>query len=113
MLRRPGPAPIPPRLRRTDQCGGYREPDPHLRSLIPGEWRWSAVAQLADAAVSEAPSVAALLATAVEALGGTEREGQERMAAAVERALRTGEHLAVQAGTGTGKSLPYLVPAIP
>ncbi|MDF2976693.1 MAG: helicase c2 [Actinomycetospora sp.] len=34
------------------------------------------------------------------------------MAAAVERALRTGEHLAVQAGTGTGKSLAYLVPAI-
>src|SRR4051794_35127714 len=34
------------------------------------------------------------------------------MAGAVERALRTGEHLAVQAGTGTGKSLAYLVPAI-
>jgi ATP-dependent DNA helicase DinG len=70
------------------------------------------VAQLADAAVSEAPSVADLLATAVEALGGAEREGQEHMAAAVERSLRTGEHLAVQAGTGTGKSLAYLVPAI-
>ncbi len=38
--------------------------------------------------------------------------GQQEMAAAVERALRTGEHLAVQAGTGTGKSLAYLVPAI-
>ncbi len=70
------------------------------------------MAQLADAAVSEAPSVAALLANAVGALGGSEREGQQRMAAAVERALRTGEHLAVQAGTGTGKSLAYLVPAI-
>jgi ATP-dependent DNA helicase DinG len=70
------------------------------------------VAQLADAAVSEAPSVADLLATAVAALGGSEREGQQDMAAAVERALRTGEHLAVQAGTGTGKSLAYLVPAI-
>ncbi|WP_239563378.1 ATP-dependent DNA helicase [Saccharothrix algeriensis] len=34
------------------------------------------------------------------------------MAEAVERAIRTGEHLAVQAGTGTGKSLAYLVPAI-
>nr|WP_081789822.1 ATP-dependent DNA helicase [Kutzneria albida] len=34
------------------------------------------------------------------------------MAQAVERAIRTGEHLAVQAGTGTGKSLAYLVPAI-
>jgi ATP-dependent DNA helicase DinG len=70
------------------------------------------VAQLADAAVTEAPSVADLLATAVTALGGSEREGQQDMAAAVERALRTGEHLAVQAGTGTGKSLAYLVPAI-
>ena len=70
------------------------------------------MAQLADAAVSEAPSVADLLAKAVEALGGTERTGQQEMAAAVERALRTGEHLAVQAGTGTGKSLAYLVPAI-
>ncbi len=34
------------------------------------------------------------------------------MAEAVERAIRTGEHLAVQAGTGTGKSMAYLVPAI-
>src|SRR4051794_28003193 len=34
------------------------------------------------------------------------------MADAVGRAIRTGEHLAVQAGTGTGKSLAYLVPAI-
>src|SRR5579875_98293 len=34
------------------------------------------------------------------------------MAAAVTRAFQTGEHLAVQAGTGTGKSLAYLVPAI-
>ena len=34
------------------------------------------------------------------------------MAAAVEQAAETGEHLLVQAGTGTGKSLAYLVPAI-
>jgi len=34
------------------------------------------------------------------------------MAEAVARAFATGEHLAVQAGTGTGKSLAYLVPAI-
>jgi ATP-dependent DNA helicase DinG len=34
------------------------------------------------------------------------------MAQAVARAFDTGEHLAVQAGTGTGKSLAYLVPAI-
>ncbi|MET0455281.1 MAG: ATP-dependent DNA helicase [Mycobacterium sp.] len=34
------------------------------------------------------------------------------MAEAVDHAFETGEHLAVQAGTGTGKSLAYLVPSI-
>ncbi|HTY26905.1 MAG TPA: ATP-dependent DNA helicase [Mycobacterium sp.] len=58
------------------------------------------------------PPVAELLATAVAALGGSQRPGQVAMAEAVAHALETGEHLAVQAGTGTGKSLAYLVPAI-
>ncbi|OSC30680.1 ATP-dependent helicase [Mycobacterium vulneris] len=53
-----------------------------------------------------------LLAIAVAALGGSERGGQQEMAAAVARAFATEEHLVVQAGTGTGKSLAYLVPAI-
>jgi ATP-dependent DNA helicase DinG len=66
----------------------------------------------ATTAVTGPPSVAALLEAAVSALGGSRREGQGDMATAVERALRTGEHLAVQAGTGTGKSLAYLVPAV-
>jgi ATP-dependent DNA helicase DinG len=57
-------------------------------------------------------SVPELLAVAVAALGGSERPGQAAMATAVERAFETGEHLVVQAGTGTGKSLAYLVPAI-
>ena len=34
------------------------------------------------------------------------------MAEAVRHSIETGEHLAVQAGTGTGKSLAYLVPAV-
>ncbi len=51
-----------------------------------------------------------LLGAAVAALGGSERPGQQEMAAAVERAARDDEHLMVQAGTGTGKSLAYLVP---
>ena len=46
------------------------------------------------------------------ALGGSERSGQIAMAEAVAHAFESGEHLAVQAGTGTGKSLAYLVPAI-
>jgi len=57
-------------------------------------------------------SVPELLATAVAALGGSERGGQQEMAAAVAQAFATDEHLVVQAGTGTGKSLAYLVPAI-
>jgi ATP-dependent DNA helicase DinG len=55
--------------------------------------------------------LAALLAAAVAGIGGAERPGQVTMAQAVQRAIETGEHLAVQAGTGTGKSLAYLVPA--
>ncbi len=57
-------------------------------------------------------SVPELLATAVAALGGSERPGQVDMATAVAHAFEAGEHLVVQAGTGTGKSLAYLVPAI-
>ncbi|KQY06476.1 ATP-dependent helicase [Mycobacterium sp. Root135] len=53
-----------------------------------------------------------LLDKAVTALGGTERSGQIEMAEAVDHAFESGEHLAVQAGTGTGKSLAYLVPSI-
>ncbi len=61
---------------------------------------------------TDLPGVTELLATAVGAVGGTERPGQVAMAEAVARAIRTGDHLAVQAGTGTGKSLAYLVPAL-
>lgn len=57
-------------------------------------------------------SVPELLAMAVAALGGSERRGQLEMATAVAQAFETGQHLVVQAGTGTGKSLAYLVPAI-
>jgi len=57
-------------------------------------------------------SVPDLLAIAVAAIGGSERSGQQEMAAAVAQAFETGEHLVVQAGTGTGKSLAYLIPAI-
>ncbi|NUT48105.1 MAG: ATP-dependent DNA helicase [Saccharothrix sp.] len=63
-------------------------------------------------ATTAIPDTRTLLAVAVEAVGGAERQGQVDMAEAVERAIRTGEHLAVQAGTGTGKSLAYLVPAL-
>jgi ATP-dependent DNA helicase DinG len=45
-------------------------------------------------------------------LGGQERSGQVEMAQAVGEALTEHRHLVVQAGTGTGKSLAYLVPAL-
>ena len=61
---------------------------------------------------TELPGVAELLEAAVTAVGGQRREGQDAMAQAVRKALVSGEHVAVQAGTGTGKSLAYLVPAI-
>lgn len=44
--------------------------------------------------------------------GGEDRPGQEAMADAVGSALASGRHLIVQAGTGTGKSLAYLVPVV-
>jgi ATP-dependent DNA helicase DinG len=40
------------------------------------------------------------------------REGQLQMAEAVESALADKKHVIVEAGTGTGKTLAYLVPAI-
>src|SRR4051794_41971084 len=58
------------------------------------------------------PSLPELLHAAVTAVGGTERPGQVTMAEAVAEAIDDGSHLLVQAGTGTGKSLGYLVPAL-
>ncbi|MFC7302668.1 ATP-dependent DNA helicase [Streptomyces monticola] len=58
------------------------------------------------------PSLPELLHAAVTAVGGTERPGQVTMAESVAEAIDGGSHLLVQAGTGTGKSLGYLVPAL-
>jgi ATP-dependent DNA helicase DinG len=65
----------------------------------------------------EAEDAAALetaLARVVAGLpgGGEERPGQLAMAHAVRRSFESGRHLVVRAGTGTGKSLAYLVPAL-
>jgi ATP-dependent DNA helicase DinG len=58
------------------------------------------------------PALTDLLHAAVTAVGGVERPGQVTMAEAVAQAVDDGTHLLVQAGTGTGKSLGYLVPAL-
>lgn len=62
--------------------------------------------------MTESETARVLLETAVAALGGAPREGQSAMADAVAEALEDGQHVLVQAGTGTGKSLGYLVPAV-
>ncbi|MBA2574422.1 MAG: ATP-dependent DNA helicase [Actinomycetota bacterium] len=66
-----------------------------------------------DAAATRVkPSLAEVLDAAVGNLGGEYRPGQVEMARAVQSAMQSGQHLLVQAGTGTGKSLAYLVPAV-
>ncbi|HEV8622918.1 MAG TPA: ATP-dependent DNA helicase [Acidimicrobiia bacterium] len=58
--------------------------------------------------------VAAMLARIIGARpdGGENRPGQVVMAEAVAHALEAGEHLLVEAPTGVGKSLAYLVPGV-
>jgi ATP-dependent DNA helicase DinG len=54
-----------------------------------------------------------ILAAAVGAVpGGSARPGQQAMVEAIDKAVKNKEHLLVQAGTGTGKSLGYLTPAL-
>ena len=53
-----------------------------------------------------------LLDRAVSGMGGQSRDGQHEMARQVAQAIDSGDHLLVQAGTGTGKSLAYLIPLI-
>jgi ATP-dependent DNA helicase DinG len=63
--------------------------------------------------VSPAEASSALARVVAELPGGGEvRAGQDEMARAVSAAISEGRHLVVRAGTGTGKTLGYLVPAI-
>ena len=58
-------------------------------------------------------SVSTLRAVAADLPGGGEdRAGQVEMTSAVAEAMSTDRHLIAEAGTGTGKSLAYLVPAV-
>jgi ATP-dependent DNA helicase DinG len=62
---------------------------------------------LADDAVGALDTVTAQLPG-----GGEARAGQRRMVEAIAEGITEGHHVVVQAGTGTGKSLGYLVPAL-
>jgi ATP-dependent DNA helicase DinG len=75
--------------------------DPDAPALDSGAAR-----QAGDDAVEALAKVTAGLAN------GEQRPEQQEMCRAVGEALVTGTHLVVQAGTGTGKSLAYLVPAV-
>lgn len=66
----------------------------------------------ADAVTDTEAATERLLAAVVSGIGGAPREGQQQMAAVVSRAFASGSHALVQAGTGTGKSVGYLVPSI-
>src|SRR5205085_222919 len=73
--------------------GSDPEPDPECRDLT------LVLGELLDAALAGMP-------------GAQQRPGQRAMVDAVAKALKDRTHLLVQAGTGTGKSLGYLVPAL-
>jgi len=73
----------------------------------------SSTEETEEPAGDTAPDLARrVLARVVETLGGSEREEQRRMADLTVHAIEAGEHLMVQAGTGTGKSIAYLVPVL-
>jgi ATP-dependent DNA helicase DinG len=57
-------------------------------------------------------TTATLTAITARLPGAEDRPGQHVMARAVAEAVVSGRHLVVQAGTGTGKSLAYLVPTV-
>jgi ATP-dependent DNA helicase DinG len=75
--------------------------EPEARARVSDEAR-----QAGDDAVEALAKVTADMAD------GEQRPEQQEMCRAVGEALVTGTHLVVQAGTGTGKSLAYLVPAV-
>ncbi|MDY5584669.1 MAG: ATP-dependent DNA helicase [Arcanobacterium sp.] len=66
-------------------------------------------AELSAAAPDE---ISEVFSQVISELGGSYRAGQAEMVRQVWDALNNDGHLMVQAGTGTGKSLGYLVPAI-
>ncbi len=74
--------------------------------------RWEESGSVPAVSERAGPSVDEVLHAAVSNVGGEDRPGQVQMAHAVRDAMRRREHLVVQAGTGTGKSLGYLVPAV-
>ncbi|QOR72127.1 ATP-dependent DNA helicase [Ruania alkalisoli] len=84
---------------------------PRYRRLVPADARPTTTADRPTGTADEHP-IDPVLDAVVAAMGGARREGQHAMARAVADTLDDGSHLLVQAGTGTGKSLAYLVPTL-
>lgn len=99
----------------------------HTRTVLPHEPRlcageglqfgFSTIARPVTGSVGAMPEITAVdeaLESAVSSLdgGGERRPGQRDMCHAVAEAMDSGRHLVVAAGTGTGKSLAYLVPLV-
>jgi ATP-dependent DNA helicase DinG len=64
-----------------------------------------------DSTSKDIPALLDALAAVVRSLDGEQRHGQQEMAGLVARSMSEGVHAVIQAGTGTGKSVGYLVPA--
>ena len=77
----------------------------------PGDVFGSSGGSEADARQAGDDGVDGLDKITAQMSGGEHRPEQQEMCRAVAEAMVTGTHLVVQAGTGTGKSLAYLVPA--
>ena len=90
----------------VDEDAYVPEPDELDEADLVAPGRLASEARLAG---DEA--VAALARVTAHLVGGEQRPEQQEMCRAVAEALVSRNHLAVQAGTGTGKSLAYLVPA--
>jgi ATP-dependent DNA helicase DinG len=80
--------------------------------MVAAEGDYSFAVTGASKATKQQAGHREVLAAAVEAIGGAARPGQVAMADAIAESLESGHHLLVQAGTGTGKSLGYLAPAL-
>src|SRR6201996_7539004 len=92
----------------TDEDGEYfAEPD----DLDDLDVFGSSGGSEADARQAGDDGVAGLDKITTQMSGGEHRPEQQEMCRAVAEAMATRTHLVVQAGTGTGKSLAYLVPA--
>jgi ATP-dependent DNA helicase DinG len=89
-----------------DPFGGEPEPADVFDADVVG----SAGRLVEDARQAGDDAVEALDKITAQMSGGEHRPEQQEMCRAVSEAIATRKHLVVQAGTGTGKSLAYLVP---